>query len=470
MKNIRLHQSLFLGLGTLLTWGLLSFQPVYAQGTQAYDAEKTYKAPEDVLVQKKIASWQDLKFGLFMHWGTYSQWGIVESWSLCPEDRAFTQRKGPHSANWYTYKQAYENLQTQFNPTRFDPTKWVAAAKDAGMKYMVFTTKHHDGFSMYDTKYTDYKITSPRTPFSKNPKSDITKEIFNAFRKENFMIGAYFSKPDWHSEDYWWSYFPPKDRNESYDRTKYPDRWKRFTDFTYNQIEELMTGYGTVDLLWFDGSWANMDMAPIVTMARNDQPGVIIVDRHGKPDYVNYLTPEQKVPDHYIPYPWETCMTMGKSWSYIPDEQFKPSRKLVQLLVDITAKNGNLLLGIGPGPDGEWHKEVYDRLADIGKWIAVNGESIYGTKPVAPYRQNKWAYTGKGSIRYLSYLPDDHENELPEKLTVPATAVTKGTIIQLLGVEKPLKWIKNGDQIDVTIPKQIIKQLAGEPVWVLKLS
>ena len=165
---------------------------------------KEYYAPEDSLVQKQLAKWQDCKFGLLMHWGTYSQWGIVESWSLCSEDEGWCARKGPYASDYATYKKEYEKLQTTFNPVNFNPGKWAAAAKKAGMKYVVFTTKHHDGFCMFDTKQTDYKITSPLCPFHNNSKADVTKEIFNSFRKENFMVGAYFSKPDWHNENYWW--------------------------------------------------------------------------------------------------------------------------------------------------------------------------------------------------------------------------------------------------------------------------
>lgn len=438
------------------------------QGTVSYDAGTTYQLPSDPRVLEKISQWQELKFGLFMHWGTYSQWGIVESWTLCPEDRPFTQRKGPASGTWAGYKKAYENLQTTFNPIKFNPEKWAHAARNAGMKYVVFTTKHHDGFAMYDTRYSDYKITSPHTPFSTNPKKDIAGEIFNAFRKEQFMTGAYFSKPDWHSEDYWWSYFPPKDRNESYDREKYPDRWKRFTDYTYNQIRELVTGYGKMDLLWFDGNWANMDMTDIVTMARKNQPGIIIVDRHGKPEYVNYLTPEQKIPDRYIPYPWETCMTMGNSWSYVPGDKYKTSRRLIQILVDIVAKNGNLLLNIGPGPDGEWDPVAYERLEEISKWMQVNGESIYATKPVSPYRDQKWAYTGKERTLYASYIPEEGE-VLPASLRIPVAAPGNRSRVALLG-GGTLKAVKKENGFEIAIPASMRSKLAGSPVWVFKIS
>ena len=228
---------------------------LFINANAQHNFSDNYIVPRDTLVQQKLARWQDLKFGLLMHWGTYSEWGIVESWSICPEDEGWTQRRGPFASNYFEYVKAYESLQTTFNPTEFNPQKWAAAAKDAGMKYVVFTTKHHDGFCMFDTKETDYKITSPKTPFSTNPKANVTKEIFDAFRKDGFMVGAYFSKPDWHCPYYWWPYFPPKDRNVNYDPKKYPDRWNDYKNYTYNQIKELMTGYGGVDILWLDGGW-----------------------------------------------------------------------------------------------------------------------------------------------------------------------------------------------------------------------
>ena len=183
-----------------------------------------YIPPTDPAVAEKLAQWQDLKFGLLMHWGTYSQWGVVESWSICPEDEGWCRRDTAHGATYTDYVRNYEALQTTFDPVKFDPAKWASAAKGAGMKYMVFTTKHHDGFCMWDTKTTDYKITSPKTPFHVNPRANVTKEIFNAFRAEGLWTGAYFSKPDWHSDDYWWRNFPPKDRSVNYLPAKYPER------------------------------------------------------------------------------------------------------------------------------------------------------------------------------------------------------------------------------------------------------
>ena len=253
-----------------------------------------YIAPTDTLVIKKLAQWQSWKFGLLMHWGTYSQWGVVESWSICPEDEGWTQRDPIHGKTYTEYKKNYEALQATFNPMKFDPAKWAVAAKDAGMKYVVFTTKHHDGFCMFDTKQTDYKITDSKTAFSVNPKANVAKEIFTAFRSEGLATGAYFSKPDWHNENYWWPYFPPKDRSTNYDPKKYPQRWDAFRKFTYDQLEELMSGYGKMDILWLDDGWVrpantidtavewergitytqDIDMPKIAAMARRYQPGL----------------------------------------------------------------------------------------------------------------------------------------------------------------------------------------------------
>lgn len=452
---------------------------LYSTGVlgQAHNLSKKYEKPTDPLVVAKLAQWQDLKFGLFMHWGTYSQWGVVESWSICPEDEGWTQRKGPYSDTYNNYLKTYENLQTTFNPVKFKPEKWVKAANEAGMKYVVFTTKHHDGFSMFDTKQTDYKITDKKTPFSTNPRANVTKEIFDAFRKQNFMIGAYFSKPDWHSKDYWWPYFPPKDRNVNYDPAKYPERWNAFKKFTYNQIEELMTGYGKVDILWLDGGWVrpketidtavdwqrgikfnqDIDMPKIAAMARQHQPGLMVVDRTVAGQYENYTTPEQEVPEKPLSYPWESCITMGNSWSYVPGDKYKSAHDVIDLLVKIVSRGGNLLMNIGPGPDGDWDPVAYDRLKSIGAWIKINGEGIYNSRAVAPYSNGNVFYTKSKDkkVAYAFVLP---EGEQGDNVTINIEGMGKPKQVLLMGGKQKVKWKASANGIVVSNYKALYQQ------------
>jgi alpha-L-fucosidase len=461
---------------------------------QQHNQSDTYVKPTDSLVLQKLDEWQNIKFGLLMHWGTYSQWGIVESWSICPEDEGWTQRRGPYAANYFDYVKAYENLQTTFNPVQFNPDKWAAAAKDAGMKYVVFTTKHHDGFCMFDTKQTDYKITSSKTPFSTNPKSNVTKEIFDAFSKQGFMVGAYFSKPDWHSENYWWPYFPPKDRNVNYDPAKYPERWNAFKQYTFNQIEELMTGYGKVDILWLDGGWVrplstvdkkvdwqkgirynqDIDMKKIATMARSHQPGLLIVDRTVPGEFENYQTPEQTVPSVPLDHPWESCITMGNSWSYVPNDKYKSTNQLIHLLIKIVSRGGNLLLNIGPSPQGDWSDTAYSRLKEIGSWMKINSEAIYNSKPLAPYENDNIVYTQSkdGNTKYMFVLSDDTEENviLPAGISIDASLLTPKSKVSVLGKKGTIKLKNNDGKKVIMIPKKLQQSSNKKYAVVLKIT
>ena len=452
---------------------LCLFVLLWSDAVMTAQQDPSEQKETDPLVLKKLEWFQDQKFGLLMHWQPSSQWGVVESWSLCPEDEGWCQRRGPYGHNYWEYKRAYENLKMTFNPTKFNPDAWAAAAKGAGMRYVVFTTKHHDGFCMFDTKKTDYRITDKSCPFSSNPKSNVAKEIFSSFRNQGFGIGAYFSKPDWHATDYWWPYFPPFDRNVNYDVRKYPAKWEAFKQFTYDQIEELMTGYGKMDILWLDGGWVNrgnkgqdVDMPRIASMARSHQPGLIVVDRAVPGRYENYRTPEQEIPDKPLDYTWETCMTMATSWSFVPDDKYKPTRKLVHLLVDIVAKGGNFLLNIGPSPEGELPPVSLQRLQEIGAWMKVNGNAIYSTRPITPYKEGKICFTQspQGIINAI-YLPNETETQPPETVSIAAFVPVKDSPVIMLGVAAPLKWVPDGKGFVIQVPTDVRNNPPCSHAW-----
>jgi len=370
------------------------------------------------------------------------------------------------------------------------------------MKYVVFTTKHHDGFCMFDTKETDYKITDKDCPFHTHEKANVTKEIFDAFRKEGLWTGAYFSKPDWHSEYYWYPYFPPLDRNVNYDPEEYPERWEKFVQFTHNQIMELMADYGKVDILWLDGGWVaaqkdeiegwyyrrvknspsgfiknkivNQDirMDDLVEKARQKQPGLIVVDRAVPGKNQNYLTPENRVPEKALPYPWEYCIIAGGGWSWVPNAEYKSGKEAVHMLVDIVAKGGNLLLNIAPGPDGTWHDGTYKLLEEMGSWMAVNSEAIYETRAIAPFKDGKVCLTRKKNTNtvYGIYLAADEEDNPPTKIWLNSIQPEDGAEVSLLGVEGKLKWEKVGTGFSVEIPQDIRNNPPCEFAWIIKIS
>lgn len=472
---------------------------IHAQAVHEHN--QPYFPVEDKLVQEKLEEWQDLKFGLLMHWGAYSQWGIVESWSLCPEDYGWcARRSGSNPGNYFEYKEEYENLISTFNPVGFDPEKWAKAAKYAGMKYVVFTTKHHDGFCMFDSKETDYKVTGTKSPFRTHEKANIAKEIFDAFRGQGMWAGAYFSKPDWHNPYYWDPYFPPLDRNVNYDPEDYPEKWENFVQFTHNQIMELMTDYGKIDILWLDGGWVakkdpdkirdyyqtfpdqspggflksrsvNQDirMDELAQKAREKQPGLIVVDRAVPGKNQNYLTPENQIPEATLPFPWESCIIAGGGWSWVPEASYKSGRQTIHILVDIVAKGGNLLLNIAPGPDGKWHDEAYVLLKEIGDWMAVNDEAIYGTRSIAPYKDGKVCLTKKGNDTvYAIYLPDENESTLPSKVWLNSIQAKKGSGIELLGYGK-VKWETSGNGMLIHVPQKAINSPPCKEAWTFKI-
>jgi len=333
-----------------------------------------------------IAEWRRLKFGLFVHWGPVSLEGTEIGWSRGGERRG---RKGTGSVP----VEVYDNLYKTFNPVEFDAKEWVSIAKAAGMRYMVFTTKHHDGFSMFDSRLTDYKITSPESPYGR----DVVAPLAEACRQGGLSWGIYYSPPDWRHADY---------RTENH---------PKYIDFLHGQVRELLTNYGRVDVMWFDGLGGTADdwnSPPMFKMIRTLQPNIIINNRGGLAG--DYDTPEQRIGRMQIERPWETCMTICRQWAWKPDDQMKSLEECLQTLIKVAGGDGNLLFNVGPMPDGRIEPRQVERLEEMGTWLAEYGESIYDTRG-GPFRRGPWGTaTHKENTVYLHILdPSLDTIELP---------------------------------------------------------
>ena len=421
-------------------------------------AQEGYEWPADPAVLEKLDTWQDLKFGVLMHWGLYSVPGIVESWNLCDED--WIHR--PEGTTYEGYKQWYWGLCKEFNPVDFDPAQWADVFRDAGMKYMIFTTKHHDGFCLYDSALTDFSI-AKAGPFAGHPKADAAKYVFEAFRSRGFMTGAYFSKPDWHCEWFWNPSHSTPDRRINYRKEEHPDWWEKYVDYTRGQMREITSGrFGPLDILWLDGGWITGDevgLNDILPDARAVNPGLICVDRTIQGPNENYETPEQSIPAVQKDHPWESCITLSADWGWTPDPQYKSANKVIGLLAQITAKGGCLVLGVGPTPQGLIEPGAAAILHRIGRWLDRCGEAIYATRTTPLYNDGDiWFNASKdGKTLYAVYALPDGEN-LPATLTWHGN-LPAGKVTVLNNGKKVRASVKDG-VVKVTLPKG----LAGEPV------
>lgn len=435
----------------------LALSAGFTTQTQAQEAQsfvhqqsntEDYVWPTDPQVLTKLKHWQDQKFGVLMHWGLYSVPGIVESWSICSEDWIVRERKPTYEED----KAWYWSQKDSLNPVNFDPSKWADVMKKAGMKYMIFTTKHHDGFCMFDTKYTDFSIA--HGPFGKDPRHNIAKEVFNAYRNKGFMIGCYFSKPDWHSKWFWNPYYATPNRRINYKKQQHPDWWQNYRKFTQNQLNELTTDYGNIDILWLDGGWITgeeIGLDTILVDARKRNPGMISVDRTIRGKNENYQTPEQGIPAKQLDIPWESCITLSHAWGWTPNAKFKSPNKVIGILSEIVAKGGCLALGVGPKADGTLQPEVVNTLLQIGNWLNKNGQAIYSTVNAAHYNDGKVWFTAdkNGKTLYAIYALEDGEK--PPK-TITWTENKPKDKLVLLQNGKSVKYTVKGNQVTVTLP------------------
>jgi len=354
--------------------------------------------------------WREARFGMFIHWGLYSI--PAGEWKGSKGHAEWIRNTAQIPLS------EYEKLVNQFNPAKFNAEDWVKSAKEAGMKYIVITTKHHDGFCLFDSKQTDFDIMS--THF----KRDIMKEMAEACAKNGIKMCWYYSIMDWHHPDYLPRRYWEKNR-----RTKYTD-FDRYCLYMKNQLKELLTNYGKIGILWFDGEWEktwNHERGKdLYNYVQKLQPDIIInnrvdVGRAGMMGMTkdtisagDYGTPEQEIPATGIPgVDWESCMTMNDHWGYNEeDKNFKSPEELIHNLVDIASKGGNFLLNIGPTSEGLFPRESIERLKEIGSWMKINGEAIYGTK-ASPFRKLSWGrctqkFDGKNTKLFL------HIFELPK--------------------------------------------------------
>lgn len=405
-------------------------EDMVVDGVHDYSTEGGYVKSDDPLILNRLEWFKDQKLALMMHWGTYSQWGIVESWALSDGDAEWSRGGIDWETSGQDLKRDYFNLNKTFNPVRFQPELWADLAKDNGFRYLLFTTKHHDGFCMWDTQYSDYKITSPDCPFHTHRYADICAHLFEAFRRRGLGIAAYFSKADWHTPYYWAENQKCgnfMDRGPSYKPSENPELWEKFVQFTHNQVLELLRNYGKIDALWFDAGWVcrqngqDIRIEEMIEKAREIQPWVLSADRTCGGICENYVTPEQCVPEKPLDIPWESCVTMGTSFSFAYDDEYKSVRELIHLLLDIVAKGGNLALNVGPQPDGRLPKPAIDRMRGMGRWLKTHGSAVYGTRVCAPYRVENFAFTQKEAEKkaFAFYLYNSDSEKRPDKITIP---------------------------------------------------
>lgn len=430
---------------------LLVSQLAQSQLPKETDAEKA----------QRMKWWTDARFGMFIHWGLYAL---------------------PARHEWVKNAERMTNEQYQkyfdvFNPDMFDPHEWARSAKAAGMKYVVLTSKHHEGFCLFDSKFTDYKATN--TPYGK----DLIKEYVEAFRAEGLKVGFYYSLIDWHHPDYTIDKVHPlrQESDTAYARLNKGRDMNKYREYLKNQVRELLTNYGEISIIWFDFSFPgkngkgrkDWDSEGLLKLARSLQPGIIVDDRLDLSDVQggwDFISPEQvkleKWPEiNGKRIPWETCQTFSGSWGYYRDETtWKSSAQLIELLIESVSKGGNLLLNVGPTARGVFDYRAQERLKAIGEWMKYNSRSIYGcTEAPSGFKapSNSLLTYNPGVNRLYIHLLD-----YPMGTVVLKEMAGKVKYIQFLHDASEIKFSKGTDQNvnDLILELPVLKPHTEIPV------
>ncbi|MBN1349544.1 alpha-L-fucosidase [candidate division KSB1 bacterium] len=387
----------------------------------------------------RMAWWRDARFGMFIHWGLYA----------IPAGR-WEGESYPGYSEWLMNQakipiEQYETLAPQFNPVKYDAEQWVSIAKNAGMKYIIITSKHHDGFCLWDSKYTDYDIVDA-TPY----KRDILKQLSAACKRNHVRLGFYHSILDWHHPDYLprreWDLRP----------TEYAD-FNRYIDHMQAQLTELITAYAPISVIWFDGGWEHdaetYHAREVAQYLYHLKPDLIINNRIALP--LDFGTPEQRIPDKKITEnDWETCMTINGTWGYHQDDHnWKSSKELIQKLADIATKGGNFLLNVGPTAEGLIPEQSVRVLEEMGTWMKANGESIYGTQ-ASPFAETPWGgCTQKrlpdGNTRLFLHIFNWHA----DRLSIPGLGNDPVKAYLLTQPDVPLKMHRDADELILMLPE-----------------
>ena len=404
---------------TVCLGGLLGISSLCAQA----DGTGYTPAPENLQARKEF---QDGKFGIFLHWGIYSMFGQGE-WYMNTDN-----------IDCHEYAKAASG----FYPSRFNAQEWVAAIKASGAKYICITSRHHDGFSMFDTKYSDYDIVDA-TPF----KRDVIKELAEECRKQGIRLHLYYSHLDWTREDY----YPLGRTGHGTGRTSHGE-WATYYQFMNHQLTELLTNYGPIGAIWFDGMWDQPDgfdwkLEEQYKLIHQLQPACLIGNNHHKTPYPgeDFQMFERDLPGEnkaglsgqsVSALPLETCETMNGMWGYkIKDQNYKSVTDLVRLLVRAAGKGANLLMNIGPQPNGELPAVAVERLKGVGEWMSKYGETIYGT--AGNVMSASWGTTTRKDNMLYVHLLADH---MPQFVTLPVTE--KVVTSTLFGTDEKVKWEK----------------------------